>query len=83
MISKIIQLKNIGLFSDALPLQPIELDTATIIYGENGRGKSTLASIFHACSLGDEKRIDKVTPIVKTRKMKCLGVLLNIITISG
>jgi len=58
VIKKILRLKNVGLFADAVPAkQPIDLDKTTIIYAENGRGKSTLASTFRACSLGDSGRI--------------------------
>ncbi len=57
MIEKIIKLKNVGLLADAVPLQPIALDEATIFYAENGRGKSTLASIFHSFSIGDGQRL--------------------------
>jgi len=57
MINKIIRIKNIGLLFDAVPEAPVKLEKNTIIYAENGRGKSTLTSVFRACSLNESKRV--------------------------
>lgn len=58
MIQKILKIKNVGLFRDGVPAkQHVDFARVTVIYGENGRGKSTIASALRACSLGDPGRI--------------------------
>src|ERR1700733_12322465 len=49
MLRRIVQLKHVGLFHNATP-QPLELQKATLIYGENGRGKSTLSAVLDSCA---------------------------------
>lgn len=57
MLKKIIAVKGIGLLHDATGgSQPF--DKTTLIYAENGRGKSTLASVFHSCATGDASLIN-------------------------
>lgn len=58
MIQKLVRLQNVGLFQNGLPNNPIDLHKVTLIYGENGRGKSTLASVFRAVSTGDADRMN-------------------------
>lgn len=53
MIEKIIKLRGIGLLHEPLPDGEIELKKITSIYAENGRGKSTLATIFRSLAEGD------------------------------
>jgi wobble nucleotide-excising tRNase len=47
-LSQIVAIKGVGLFNNAGP--STDLNKVALIYGENGRGKSTLASILRACS---------------------------------
>ena len=56
MLKKIINIKNIGLFENAICTSPA-FDKATLIYAENGRGKSTLASILRSCATNDTASI--------------------------
>ncbi|MFN5301858.1 MAG: AAA family ATPase, partial [Pseudanabaena sp.] len=56
MLKKIVKIKNVGLFSHATCLTP-EFNKATLIYAENGRGKSTLASILRSCATSDAASI--------------------------
>jgi len=56
MIQKIIRIKNVGLFANASP--PVELKPTTLLYAENGRGKSTLSSMLRACALNDAGRVN-------------------------
>jgi wobble nucleotide-excising tRNase len=58
MLRKIICIKNIGLFCDATHSSH-DFAKVTLIYAENGRGKSTLASIFRSCSTNDAKIIHR------------------------
>lgn len=54
MLSKIIKIKNVGLLRD---IGQTELKRFTLLYGDNGHGKSTLAWILRACALNDVARI--------------------------
>jgi wobble nucleotide-excising tRNase len=56
MLRKILAIKNIGLFNDA-KFTSDSFDKATLIYAENGRGKSTLASILRSCAANDAASI--------------------------
>lgn len=49
MLKKILKLQNIGLFHDGTPAQ-VEAAKVTLVYGENGRGKSSFAAIARSCS---------------------------------
>ncbi len=54
MIKKIISIKSVGLFNN---FQAVELKKFNIIYGENGRGKSTLSIILRSLCSGDPRLI--------------------------
>jgi wobble nucleotide-excising tRNase len=58
MLYKILRVKNVGLFADGVLSDPIVLNTVTLFYAENGRGKSTLSSVLRACALGDPGRVN-------------------------
>lgn len=47
MLERIEQIQGVGLFNDA-QAKPYKFQKATLIYADNGRGKSTLASIFRS-----------------------------------
>ena len=49
MLERIHRIKGIGLFHDSNG-GPFGLQKASFIYADNGRGKSTLASLFRSCS---------------------------------
>lgn len=51
MIKKLLKIQNVGLFQNAS--EPLELGKVTGIYAENGRGKSTLASILRSSATND------------------------------
>lgn len=44
-IEKIVELRNIGIFKEYTK-DPVEFKQVTVIYGENGRGKSTIAALL-------------------------------------
>ena len=46
-------LRNIGQFDSVTPGTTINLTTLSLIYAENGRGKTTIAAILRSLSLGD------------------------------
>lgn len=49
MLRRIVQLEHVGLFHSATP-EPLDLHKTTLIYGENGRGKSTLSAVLDSCA---------------------------------
>ncbi|MBU68604.1 MAG: hypothetical protein CL858_24705 [Cupriavidus sp.] len=55
MLKQIQSVRGIGLFLDAGPSP--DLERVALFYGENGRGKSTLASILRSCA---ENRTDSL-----------------------
>jgi wobble nucleotide-excising tRNase len=52
VIEKMLKIRGIGLLHDALE-QPVDFGRVTAIYGENGRGKSTISAILMSFSGGD------------------------------
>jgi wobble nucleotide-excising tRNase len=58
MLKRIQQVKGVGLLHDANG-GAHTFDKATLIYAENGRGKTTLAGILRSCSTGDATPINK------------------------
>lgn len=57
MIAKIHNIRAVGKFYDYSPRDPMELGHLTLVYSDNGRGKSTLADIFRSLTLGDASRL--------------------------
>ena len=57
MITRIHNIRGVGRFRDFECKQGIELGKLTLIYSENGQGKSTLADIFRSLADGDEARL--------------------------
>ncbi len=55
MIKKIISIKSVGLFNNNS--QDVDLKKFNIIYGENGRGKSTLSIILRSLCSGEPSHI--------------------------
>ena len=54
MLSKIIVVKRIGRFNSG---SAVPLWKQTIIYGDNGRGKTTLTAILRSLQMNDPQRI--------------------------
>lgn len=52
MLEKILKLEGVGLFANPLA-KAIEFKQATLIYADNGRGKSTLSAVMRACAAAD------------------------------
>ncbi len=57
MIRNIIRLSNVGQFDAVTPGPQLQFSRVTLLYAENGRGKTTMASIFRSLSNGDPKLI--------------------------
>jgi len=53
MIEKVTKLAGIGVLHQPIPTPPLRLKKQTIIYAENGRGKSTFVSMLRSLSTGD------------------------------
>lgn len=66
-ITKLHTLRNIGLFENGTPT-PVLFSKANLIYAENGRGKTTLATVLRSCGENDaaallaKQTLDSGTP---------------------
>jgi wobble nucleotide-excising tRNase len=66
-LTKLHTLRNIGLFENGTP-QTWDFSKANLIYAENGRGKTTLATVLRSCSENDaaaltaKKTLDNDSP---------------------
>ncbi len=58
MLEKILQVKGVGLFHDVNGGRH-KLQKASIIYADNGQGKSTLVSVFRSCSTNNPELLLK------------------------
>lgn len=69
MIDKFITIKNLGRFKDYHEVvgEEIKLGKFTIIYSDNGMGKTTLCSIFHSLKSNDP------IPILQRKSLNSLG----------
>jgi wobble nucleotide-excising tRNase len=63
MINRIKLIRNVGRFNSMGAAANIDFCNLTLIYAENGRGKTTLAAIFRSLSTGDP------IPIVERRRL--------------
>ena len=74
MIRKILKLQNVGLFQDTTSHGTADFAQVTAIYADNGRGKSTLATVLRACQLGDAGRLQakKTIDVVGDPEVKFL-----------
>jgi wobble nucleotide-excising tRNase len=63
MIKRLRLLRNIGLFDSVAAGATIDLAPLTLVYAENGRGKTTLAAILRSLATGDP------IPIAERRRL--------------
>lgn len=68
MIKEIHQISGVGRFKNFTPIPPIELAKISVVYGENGKGKSSLAAIFRSISDGNLDELDRRTTIGLDKK---------------
>lgn len=59
MLTKILAIKNTGLLQDASGINNRRLGKQAIFYAENGKGKSTFASILRSCGSGDSSVMEE------------------------
>lgn len=57
MVQRINLLRNVGQFDDVSAGAQLLLDKLTLVYAENGRGKTTLSTILRSLSTGEAKLI--------------------------
>ena len=58
MLEKIVTIKNIGKFRDCQALGDVQFRKLTLLYAENGRGKTTLCDILRSLKTGDAAYIE-------------------------
>ncbi len=56
MLKKLLTLRHFGIFDNGVPT-PANFGRVTLLYAENGRGKSTIATLLRACAAGDATRV--------------------------
>ena len=66
MLQKIDIIMNVGRFENAVSVNDVRFGKCTLVYGENGWGKSTIADILRSLSHGDPE-------IIKGRKTLARG----------
>jgi wobble nucleotide-excising tRNase len=54
VLEKLLKLEGVGLFANPLA-KAVEFKQATLIYADNGRGKSTLSAVMRACAAADSQ----------------------------
>lgn len=59
MLTKILAIKNTGLLQDATGIKSKNLGRQAIFYAENGRGKSTFASVLRSCGSGESSLMEE------------------------
>lgn len=83
MIKKIISVKGVGKFDQNF--KALELKKISIIYGENGRGKSTISAILRSLCSGDPSHILERQTLKSTssQEVRVLTDGLGVITFKG
>lgn len=51
-LKKVVSIQNVGRFHNAIVAGDVEFRKFTLIYGENGRGKTTLCAILRSLQSG-------------------------------
>ncbi len=59
MLKKVIGIKNVGKFADCKAAGDVEFRGLTLIFGENGRGKTTLCGVLRSLATGDASYISE------------------------
>lgn len=67
MLERIEQIQGVGLLHEANG-KPFKFHKATLIYAENGRGKSTLASVLRSAATGDGSLISRRATVDGTQQ---------------
>jgi wobble nucleotide-excising tRNase len=57
IIKKIVKVENVGRFTKLLPTGDVEFRKLTLLYGENGRGKTTIAAMIRSLKTGHAAHI--------------------------
>ena len=57
-LTKLFRLENTGLFLNGLPGKAIDLPRIVLIYGENGRGKTTLSEVLRSLATGRSELLE-------------------------
>jgi len=77
MINRLQLLKNIGQFDSVNAAANIPLAPFTLVYSENGRGKTTLAAVLRSLATGDPM------PIAERRRLPAQGLPHVVLECSG
>lgn len=76
MIAKLLKIQNVGLLRDATETGAIGLSKVTMVYADNGRGKSTFGALLRDWQLGDGARV-MARRTIDTKDDPHIGLLLS------
>jgi wobble nucleotide-excising tRNase len=77
MITRIQLIRNVGQFDSVAPAPNLQLAPLTLVYAENGRGKTTLAAILRSLATGDP------IPIAERRRLAAQNFPHVVVEASG
>jgi len=60
VITRLQLLRNVGMFDNVSAPATLDLKRLTLVYAENGRGKTTLAAILRSLGTGEALPVDSV-----------------------
>jgi wobble nucleotide-excising tRNase len=71
-IDKVVEITNLGRFSSCRPKGDAAFKPLTVVYAENGRGKTTLSAILRSLGLGDCLALAERTAVAGTGAPKVI-----------
>src|SRR5208283_5571110 len=77
MITRIQLIRNVGQFDSITPAPNVQLAPLTLVYAENGRGKTTLAAILRSLATGNS------IPIAERRRLAALNPPHVVVEVTG
>ena len=66
IIKKFVKVNNVGRFYNLTPVGDVELKPLTLIYGENGSGKTTIAGLIRSLKTGNAAYLSERTTLGAT-----------------
>jgi len=87
MIEKIVSIKNIGRFRNCSPRGDVAFRKLTLLFAENGRGKTTLCAILRSLQSGQAEFISERKTLGTSEpasvQLRLGGVILHSVTTNG
>lgn len=77
MIDHVKYIQNVGRFESVSPKESLPLNTLSLVYSENGRGKTTLCSVLRSLTNGDP------VPILERKRLSARTPSRVVVTVDG